>query len=700
MTYLNSGFDPEFAAAADWARLYRANGVQIVPCKNKIPRLKSWKEYQNALVPDAQFEAWYGHGGEFAQSYDMGALTGTASGRMLMIDLDVYKAGGEAARRWWDGVLEVNNNGLEPETWKQITGGGGVQLFFTYPPDWKFAVNAKTDINVDIRCQGGFAVLPPTRHASGGTYIWVDGNAPWEIPIALAPDWLLAEVEKLIREHGGGAGAGQAWGINGNEKQQPKNSEQLFATGQHDAQYDAFGHQTDGRETKMRDLVWGAVVDWYRECPIKPTEGESTARAGEKYLIYEALVSPRVNNVTMTKTQLLDQEGRGPAAFWFKWLHAMALWDTKVAEEAKKPGKEKTTHYDYSDEFKAEPKIDPATGQPLPLILTAEQFVAGFTPPAYLIDGIIQRGYLYSLTARTGHGKTAVAMYIAQCLARGEPMHGCAVKQGTVLLLAGENPDDIRARFLVLAEAYGFNPETIKMRFIAGVIDLPSRMAEIQAEAEQIDDLMLVIVDTAAAYFPGDETNSNSQQGAYARGLRLLTFLPGKPAVLVNCHPVKNAARDNLLPMGGSAFLNEVDGNLTLWANAEKQTSLHWLGKFRGPEFNPVAFEIVVATSDRVQDAEGRLMPNAVAKPISDDILEAAERVQETDEDRLLHLIYDNDRASLATLALKMGAGKSKVQRIADRLKSDKLIEIHRNRYRLTSRGRKEIGVGEGNDDE
>jgi len=37
-----------------------------------------------------------------------------------------------------------------------------------------------------------------------------------------------------------------------------------------------------------------------------------------------------------------------------------------------------------------------------------------------------------------------------------------------------------------------------------------------------------------------------------------LTFLPGKPAVLVNCHPVKNASRDNPLPMGGSAFSNEV----------------------------------------------------------------------------------------------------------------------------------------------
>ena len=75
-----------------------------------------------------------------------------------------------SAARWWQGVLDVHNNGMELETWKQMTGGGGLQMFFLYPQDWKFAVNAKTDINIDIRCQGGFAVLPPTRHASGKSY--------------------------------------------------------------------------------------------------------------------------------------------------------------------------------------------------------------------------------------------------------------------------------------------------------------------------------------------------------------------------------------------------------------------------------------------------------------------------------------------------------------------------------------------------
>ena len=300
-------------------------------------------------------------------------------------------------------------------------------------------------------------------------------------------------------------------------------------------------------------------------------------------------------------------------------------------EHAHHAGGGKGKYYEYSgaDEFDKGPRIDPETGEPLPLILTSEQFVAGFSPPAYLIDNILQRGYLYSLTARTGHGKTAVALYIAQCIARGLAMHGKEVKGGTVLLLAGENPDDIRARFLILAEYYGFDASKIKLRFVAGVINIPARLADIRAEVEVIDDLVLVIVDTAAAYFPGDETNSNSQQGAYARLLRELTFLPGKPAVLVCCHPVKNAARDNLLPMGGSAFLNEVDGNLTLWANAEKQTTLHWLGKFRGPEFEPLAFELEVTDSAKVIDAEGRLMPSVVAKPISELGLQMAEGRQE-----------------------------------------------------------------------
>jgi hypothetical protein len=334
------------------------------------------------------------------------------------------------------------------------------------------------------------------------------------------------------------------------------------------------------------------------------------------------------------------------------------------------------------------------------LLLPLSSFVAGFTPPAYLIDGILQRGYLYSLTERTNHGKTTIALFVAMCIDRAVAMHGREALTGTVLFLAGENADDIRARFLVAADYYGFDLGASKIRVIDGVINLKARMAAIVAEAALIDDLVLVLVDTAAAYFPGDDTNSNSQQAAYARLLRELTLLRGKPTVVVNCHPVKNAARDNLLPVGGGAFLNEVDGNLTLWAD-DKQVVLHWQGKFRGPEFEPLAFELVKAESASVVDAKGRPMPSVVALPIADVALEAGDRKRQEEENKVLWALAANPLASFMRIAQKCEfvldgrEQKARVQRIMARLATDKLVTKHRGRYRLSGLGRKELGLKE-----
>jgi hypothetical protein len=136
----------------------------------------------------------------------------------------------------------------------------------------------------------------------------------------------------------------------------------------------------------------------------------------------------------------------------------------------------------------------------------------------------------------------------------------------------------VRARFLVLAEAVGSTLRQSRSTSSPAWSTSPPSLPRIREETAGLD-LRLVIVDTAAAYFKGDDGNSNAQQGAYARLLRELTFLPGKPAVVVPSHPVKNASKDNLLPVGGGAFLNEVDGNLTLWSDAEGQTSLSLAGQ-------------------------------------------------------------------------------------------------------------------------
>lgn len=50
---------------------------------------------------------------------------------------------------------------------------------------------------IDIK-HNGYLIIAPSMHFSGVTYDWVDGHAPWDIPMAEAPD----ELMKLIRNRG------------------------------------------------------------------------------------------------------------------------------------------------------------------------------------------------------------------------------------------------------------------------------------------------------------------------------------------------------------------------------------------------------------------------------------------------------------------------------------------------------------------
>jgi hypothetical protein len=65
----------------------------------------------------------------------------------------------------------------------------------------------------------------------------------------------------------------------------------------------------------------------------------------------------------------------------------------------------------------------------------SRDFVAGFSPPDYLVDGIVQRRFIYSLTVKTGTGKTAPALLMAASVAPGRPIGDREVAKGRVLYL-------------------------------------------------------------------------------------------------------------------------------------------------------------------------------------------------------------------------------------------------------------------------
>ena len=341
---------------------------------------------------------------------------------------------------------------------------------------------------------------------------------------------------------------------------------------------------------------------------------------------------------------------------------------------------------------------------PVPaLIRSSADFIAAYVPPDYLIDGLLQRRYCYSFTGRTGEGKTAIALRIAAHIGTGMPLAGHEVEKGRVLMFAGENPDDVRARWLAMSQQMDFDLETIEVYFVPGRFKISELIKKIRDEVAKLGGVLLLIIDTSAAYFEGDDENSNVQLGGHASRLRELS-LPGGPTTIINCHPTKNAADDNLVPRGGGAFLAEVDGNLVCKRD-DTVVKLHWQGKFRGPDFAPITFQLRSVSHERLRDTKNRVIPTVVAEPLSEMAEQELTKVARSDEDRLLQAIGTDPTASIAALAKTLGwlsaknePHKSKVHRVLGRLKDARLLATERGQHMLTEKGSKVLKKMEKNE--
>lgn len=343
-----------------------------------------------------------------------------------------------------------------------------------------------------------------------------------------------------------------------------------------------------------------------------------------------------------------------------------------------------------------DPEQQARANQTKKLIVSSAEFLTGFIPPDYLVDSILQRGFIYSFTGQTGAGKTAIALLIASHVALGRPLGEYEVERGPVLYFAGENPDDVRMRWIAMAEHHDFDIDKMPVHFLPGADKLSEIGKRVIEEVAKIGEVALVVVDTSAAYFEGDDENNNVQSGGHARRLRKLAAnFPGRTCGLICTHPVKNATPDNLLPRGGGAFLNEMDGNLTC-AKDDSLVTVHWQGKFRGPDFAPMPFSLRTVTTPGLNDSKGRPIPTVIANALSEQEQQEAEVVTRSDENAILAELK-NGRLSTKELAEVLGwqtrsgkLNKSRVQRAADRLKRAKLIVADRDGFSLTAKGRRE----------
>jgi hypothetical protein len=330
------------------------------------------------------------------------------------------------------------------------------------------------------------------------------------------------------------------------------------------------------------------------------------------------------------------------------------------------------------------------------LLISSGDFIAGYVPADYAVYGIFQKRRLYGLTGKTGSGKTGIKLALAYRLGLGLPICGRDVEQCRVLYLAGENPDDVQARWIAMAEHCKFDPNTIPVHFTKGCFHISEMLERIRAEVDELGGVGAVMIDTAAAFFEFEDENDNVQAGRYCRMLRTITELAGGPMVLVGCHPTKAASEDSLWPRGGGAFLNELDGNVGA-TRTEAVVEVTVAGKFRGPDFEPLHFELEKVTAPQLVDSKGRPVWSVIARPITHTRQEAVTAAVRGDEDQVLLLLDITPGLSLKGIAERLNwltdafePNKVKAQRTAEGLRKLRLVELgaRGDGWQLTGKGK------------
>lgn len=156
-----------YAEAFNWA---------VFPLKPRDKTPITSNGFKDATTDRAIIERWW----KRTPNANVGMACGDPSGGVFAIDVDPRNDGD------WSWATLCAEHPLLPDTPTAVTGGGGQHVLFWGPARCSVLVPG-----VDVKGSGGYIVLAPSIHPSGGHYEWDAVARPDELAIAEAPGWLL-----------------------------------------------------------------------------------------------------------------------------------------------------------------------------------------------------------------------------------------------------------------------------------------------------------------------------------------------------------------------------------------------------------------------------------------------------------------------------------------------------------------------------
>jgi len=244
-----------------------------------------------------------------------------------------------------------------------------------------------------------------------------------------------------------------------------------------------------------------------------------------------------------------------------------------------------------------EPGFAAAAVAPPPLRLRlAGELVKQPTPTEWLLTGWLERGACAMLIGAPASGKSFIALSVAACIATGHPWFGRRVRRGGVVYLCGEGHRGVQRRLYAWSDHHGVSLADAPLWVSDRAFPLNQAVDAHDAEtviaaavAERGETPELIVVDTTARHFGGDE---NSAQEAGALLANAIALGQRWRAALLLVHHSGHAAADRA--RGSSAFRGAVDCEYLAKREGEGgRVQLRCMKIKDGDEPEPMAFDLL-----------------------------------------------------------------------------------------------------------
>jgi|GEM_PF-4322445 len=619
----------------DWALAYARRGWHVFPCRDKKP-----------LAPNGFHGASNDH--QVVKNFwrehpdaEIGWLPGPSG--HTVIDLDVGKNGGGNGLELFEQMRGPNPEGTDLIA---RTPSGGRHLVYRTPEDRSYGMANLKQVGIDIRCFGGYVVLPDGRPQR----TWIDSDPLTDVA-DIAPAWLVTWLDTAVgpmregsqpRTYGEMKPAGTAT----TERLQEVGSalQAIEATvGRDDwlklifAVHDALDGDARGAQI---------VEDWSAQAePVTGHDGSGQYREDEAYRIYASAAG-------VAQRAFAAQQQRSITANTLFYMARKRGWQGEHMPQ--------DLHVEFNPPTdRTSPEAASAHGASPALKLRDWTEVAELPMVRWQVRRLLPERSLALLAGDTMVGKSFVAIDLAMRLVHDKPFLGRKVRPCSVLYLCGEGQQGLTSRLRVWRDQHSVTPADAEDRYCLISDTIPEltpksvhvireEIKAIQAEREHAPGL--VVVDTLSQALDGDENDAS----VTAPILRALAQVREEfdCTILIVHHTVKQDPRQETTREGlqrrVELTLNQIRGSGAITRNVDVAIGLQpargeddvyelkVLKQKDGGLGIPLRFERVICQTGRVDEEDEPETSCIVVPARKAPSVEDAEQRQRREQDELL----------------------------------------------------------------